>query len=235
MKNVLNGSELGTPPPGLQTSKKLTVDLAMLSRDLYRTWGKRALDFVIGFILMVIFAPIIGLACLAIRLTSPGSAMFAQKRCGLYGEPFVMYKLRSMYIDHESRVDMTKINEEKTQGLVHKADDDSRVTPVGWFLRKTSIDELPQVWNVVRGEMSLVGPRPLVPYMLEPFPEILKLRSQVRPGITGLWQVSDRENNTSVHGMLKYDSQYVERHSLMMDLLILLKTPNAVLNMRGAQ
>jgi lipopolysaccharide/colanic/teichoic acid biosynthesis glycosyltransferase len=207
----------------------------MLGHEFYQRKGKRALDIVVGSILLVILSPVIGLAWLAIRLTSPGSPVFAQKRVGLHGEPFVMYKLRSMYIDHESRVDMTKINEEKMRGLVHKADNDPRVTPVGWLIRKASIDEMPQIWNVVCGDMSLVGPRPLVPYMLEPFPEIMKMRSQVRPGITGLWQVSSREDNTSVHGMLKYDIQYVEHHSLMMDLLVLLKTPYAVLNMRGAQ
>jgi exopolysaccharide production protein ExoY len=205
------------------TPNGLSGNLPFVGLDLYRAAGKRVFDFLGGFILLLILGPIIGLAILAIRLTSPGGAVFAQKRVGLHGKHFVMYKLRSMYVDHERRVDMTKINEKKKRSLVHKADDDPRVTPVGRWIRKTSIDELPQIWNVVRGDMSLVGPRPLVPYMLEPFPEILTERSQVRPGITGLWQVFSRHDNTSVHGMLKYDMKYVESHSLW------------ILSMRGAQ
>jgi lipopolysaccharide/colanic/teichoic acid biosynthesis glycosyltransferase len=136
-----------------------------------------------------------------------------------------MYKFRSMYIDQESRVDMDAIEENNKKGILFKPEDDPRVTEVGNFIRCTSIDEFPQLFNVLMGSMSLVGPRPLVPHMLAPFPDIMRKRSQVKPGITGLWQVSARSRNDSVHEMDAYDLQYVSDYSFWMDVKILLKTP----------
>jgi len=206
-----------------------------INKRLYRAWGKRALDLVGGCALMVFLFPIFCISWIAVMLTSRGPTIFAQERIGLNGKPFVFYKFRSMYIDQESRVDMKKIKEGEANGFLYKTDDDPRITPVGRFIRKASIDELVQIWNVIRGDMSLVGPRPLVPHMLAPYPEIMKHRSKIRPGLTGLWQVSDRENNTSVLGMVKYDRHYVENYSMTMDLLILLKTPLVVILARGAK
>lgn len=205
-----------------------------INRRFYRAFLKRALDVVAGSILLALASPVIGLAWLVIRLSSRGPAVFKQQRVGRQGGMFVMYKLRTMYVDQEKRVDMREIERKQANGVLHKTDRDPRVTPVGQFLRKTSIDELPQLWNVIRGDMSLIGPRPLVPYMLAPYPEIKQRRSRVRPGVTGLWQVSARNDNRSALGMVEYDYHYVEHHSLTLDLAILLKTPFVVLGTRGA-
>jgi lipopolysaccharide/colanic/teichoic acid biosynthesis glycosyltransferase len=207
----------------------------LVNQRLYRAGSKRALDLVGGCVLLVLVFPVLCITWLAVRLTSRGPAIFAQERIGLHGKRFVFYKFRSMYVDQKSRIDMKKIKEGEAMGLLYKPDNDSRVTPVGRFIRKTSIDELPQLWNVMRGDMSLVGPRPLVSHMVEPYPEIMKHRSVVRPGLTGLWQVSAREDNTSVLGMVKYDADYVNNYSMLADLLILLKTPLVVIHMHGAK
>jgi len=221
-------------PPRSYAVRALAALWAAANRFAYRAWLKRALDFLAGSILLMLTAPLIGLACLAIRLTSRGPAIFAQERVGRGGKPFVMYKLRTMYVDQDKRVDMKEIEEKQANGELHKPDCDPRVTPVGLFLRKTSIDELPQIWNVVRGDMSLVGPRPLVPYMLAPYPDVEERRSRVRPGITGLWQVMARSDNRTALGMVKYDYHYVDNYSLTLDLVILFKTPFVVLGTRGA-
>lgn len=207
----------------------------LVNRDIYRAWVKRAIDIVAGGTLLVLFSPVIIAAWVAVRLTSKGPGFFRQGRVGKDRSTIYIYKLRSMYVDQDTRVDMTKVREFESQGKVYKSDNDPRVTGVGRFLRKTSIDELPQLWNVVRGDMSLVGPRPLVPHMLAAYPELAAERSRVRPGITGLWQVSARTDNTSVDGMVKYDLGYVERHSFMHDLWILVKTPFVVAFTTGAQ
>lgn len=203
--------------------------------SIYRTYGKRLFDLIFGSLLLIALSPILAIAWLAVRMTSPGPAIFSQHRVGFHGALFMMYKFRSMYIDQEHRVDIEAIKDGEKQGILHKVDNDPRITPVGRFLRKTSIDELLQIWNVVKGDMSLVGPRPLVPHMLAPYPEIRKKRSQVRPGITGYWQIYARTDNISVLGMVKYDLEYIEKCSLLTDVIILMKTPMAVLSMKGAQ
>jgi lipopolysaccharide/colanic/teichoic acid biosynthesis glycosyltransferase len=174
------------------------------------------------------------LVYLAIRLTVKEPGIFAQERIGYCGKRFTLYKLRTMYIDQNKRIDMEKIKEGESEGILFKMHNDPRVTPLGKILRKTSIDELPQLWNVVRGDMSLVGPRPLVPYMLAPYPHIEEKRCEVRPGISGKWQVSARNDNNSVLGMVNHDFDYVENYSLMMDIGILLKTFFVVVKGNGA-
>jgi lipopolysaccharide/colanic/teichoic acid biosynthesis glycosyltransferase len=193
--------------------------------EWYRAYGKRVVDVVAASALLLVFSPALIGAWLAVTLTSPGKAVFQQKRVGLGGHLFLMYKFRSMYIDQESRVDIAAIEENNKKGILFKPEDDPRVTEVGNFIRSTSIDEFPQLFNVLRGSMSLVGPRPLVPHMLAPFPDIMRKRSQVKPGITGLWQVSARSRNDSVHEMDAYDLQYVSDYSFWMDVKILLRTP----------
>ena len=207
---------------------------AAVNRRLYRAVLKRAFDVVGGILILLLAAPIIALAWLAIRLTSRGRAIFAQERIGRDGKLFVMYKLRTMHVDQENHVDMEVIAEKQANGVLHKQDRDPRVTLVGRLLRKTSMDELPQLWNVVRGDMSLIGPRPLVPYMLAPYPDIKERRSRVRPGITGLWQVYARNDNRTALGMVKYDYHYADHYCLTLDIFILLKTPFVVLGAKGA-
>lgn len=147
---------------------------------------------------------------------------------------FRVYKLRSMYVDQGQLIDLGKIRAGEAVGITFKSECDPRVTPVGRLLRKTSIDELPQLWNVIRGEMSLVGPRPLAPLLFTEYPELAVRRSEVRPGITGFWQVSARAQNTSIESMAEYDLDYVEGCSLIHDVGILLKTPFVVISMVGA-
>ena len=149
------------------------------------------------------------------------------------GRLFSIVKFRSMRTGNPAGIEEQQAAQ-ATQGLLVKMRRDPRVTTVGRWLRATSIDELPQLWNVVRGDMSLVGPRPLIPFMLEAHPEYRRMRARVRPGITGLWQVRDRSNNTSAAAMLPHDLEYLSRFGLRQDLSILLRTIPAVLSGRGA-
>jgi lipopolysaccharide/colanic/teichoic acid biosynthesis glycosyltransferase len=206
-----------------------------VNQVFYKGCGKRILDLCGACVLMILVFPAFCITWILVKLTSPGPAIFAQNRIGLHGKKFRFYKFRSMYIDQENRVDMDKIKQGEAMGLLYKPDNDPRITPVGRFIRKSSLDELPQLWNVIRGDMSLVGPRPLVPHMLKPFPEILKNRSQVRPGLTGLWQISARADSNSVLGMVKYDDEYVNNHSALTDLKILWKTLFVVIKTNGAK
>jgi lipopolysaccharide/colanic/teichoic acid biosynthesis glycosyltransferase len=143
-------------------------------------------------------------------------------------------KYRSMHVDHGQHLNTDKVAELAEKGILFKHEQDPRITPVGSFLRKTSIDELPQLFNVVKGDMSLVGPRPLVTYMLQPFPALRRIRCLVRPGITGLWQINDRSNNLSALQMQKYDIEYVMNVSIWFDLKMLLQTPGVVFKGVGA-
>jgi len=143
-----------------------------------------------------------------------------------------MYKFRTMRVQAASAVGHQ--TDTATKGLLVKGRNDPRVTPLGRFLRSTSLDELPQLFNVLKGDMSLVGPRPLIPFMLAGHPEFAKARALVRPGITGLWQVCERENNTNAAAMMPYDLEYIQRFSLWSDLAILLRTPFVVFSGKGA-
>jgi lipopolysaccharide/colanic/teichoic acid biosynthesis glycosyltransferase len=137
-------------------------------------------------------------------------------------------------VDQASLVDPSRNRELEARGILFKPKNDPRVTRVGAFLRKTSIDELPQLFNVLAGEMSLVGPRPLMLHMLDPYPELRAARGQMRPGITGLWQISARESNETALQMARYDLGYIRDFSLWVDFKILLRTPATVLFGKGA-
>ena len=195
---------------------------------------KRLIDIVGSLVLIIILSPVLLLTALAVRFTSPGPIFFSQKRWGLNESHFLCLKFRSMRIDQGKVVNLTEIREMEKKGILYKPKKDPRLNLIGAFIRKTSIDELPQLFNVVRGDMSLVGPRPLVMYMLDPYPEIRNIRCMMRPGITGLWQISDREDNTSAAGMLPHDLDYLLHFSLWIDLKIMLVTPAAVLGGDGA-
>ncbi len=153
-----------------------------------------------------------------------------QKRWGLNERPFTCYKLRSMYPTQQAVSDPQILG----PGVLHKPKHDARVTPVGTFLRRTSIDELPQLFIVLAGDMSLVGPRPLVLHMMESVPEIRSWRCAVKPGITGLWQLRNRQYNTSVLDMVQDDLEYIENFSVILDLKILIATIPAVVRGNGA-
>lgn len=183
--------------------------------------------------LLGLLAPLLVLAAMAVRLTSRGPVIFSQPRVGRGGSQFTIYKLRTMVVA-DGALGVEDVGAGAPAGALTKMRDDPRVTRVGRFLRRTSVDELPQLLNVLIGEMSLVGPRPLLPFMLDPFPDLRRRRSVMRPGITGLWQVSEREDNTSALAMADADLYYVERFSLGLDLRIMAATIPAAIRGGGA-
>jgi len=194
--------------------------------------SKRALDLVLAGILLIFTAPAMLAAALAVKLTSPGPILFRQLRAGLNGRPFVMYKFRSMFDGaHEHRWHVSSLNE--VGGPVFKLRHDPRLTRVGRFLRRTSIDELPQLFNVFRGEMSLVGPRPLPLEEVRTHTAAERRRLQVLPGLTCLWQISGR-CEIPYGEWIQLDMLYIENRDMLLDLEILLRTIPAVLSCRGA-
>jgi lipopolysaccharide/colanic/teichoic acid biosynthesis glycosyltransferase len=199
-------------------------------REIQRYPGKRVFDVVMASLLLIVLSPVMLAAFLAVRATSPGGAVFRQVRVGALQRHFVLLKFRTMVQDcsheaHESfvRQMMAGVDPRPCDGL-YKLVDDPRVTPVGRLLRRTSIDELPQLINVLRGDMSLVGPRPVLPWEVELFPISVSSRFLVRPGLTGLWQISGRNRLTMLDG-LRLDVEYVKRCALSTDLLIMFSTP----------
>jgi len=193
---------------------------------------KRGLDLFGGLVGLVIATPVLLLAAIAIRLDSPGPILFRQVRAGRNGRRFTMYKFRSMVIDAEARKAELLANNEMG-GPVFKMKRDPRITRVGRFLRKTSVDELPQLFNVLKGDMSLVGPRPPLPSEVEAYEPWQRRRLSVKPGLTGLWQVSGR-NQIDFDEWMQMDLHYIDHWSLMLDLKIILKTIPAVLLQRGS-
>jgi exopolysaccharide biosynthesis polyprenyl glycosylphosphotransferase len=195
---------------------------------------KRLVDVFGASVGLVLLSPLLLLLVLLVKVTSRGPAFFVQERCGFRGRVFRFYKFRTMVIDAEQRkASLAHLNEMK--GPAFKIRRDPRVTPVGRFLRKCSLDELPQLWNVLRGDMSLVGPRPPLPEEVECYNSYQAQRLAVMPGITGLWQVSGRSSLPDFEVWLELDLKYARHWSLALDLRILLKTVVVVLLARGAQ
>jgi exopolysaccharide biosynthesis polyprenyl glycosylphosphotransferase len=195
--------------------------------------AKHAVDVLTALVLLAALSPFLLLVALLIRLGSRGPAIFRQDRAGMNGRVFTLYKFRTMREDADrERAGLESRNE--MNGPVFKMKDDPRVTGLGRVLRKMSVDELPQLWNVVKGDMSLVGPRPLPVYEVEKFEPWQRRRLTMRPGITGLWQVQGRNRVTSFADWMQMDLEYVDRWSLGLDLKILLRTIPAVLAGRGA-
>ena len=193
---------------------------------------KRAVDVLGSSVLLLLAAPLIGASALAIKLSSPGPVFFHQVRCSVNGRVFRMPKLRTMVVDAEQRqAELAAHNE--MDGPVFKMRRDPRVTPVGRFLRRFSLDELPQLWSVVRGDMSLVGPRPAIPSEVAAYRTAERRRLSMRPGITCLWQVSGR-NKIGFDDWVRLDLEYIDTWSLARDFLILLRTVPAVLRGDGA-
>ncbi len=203
-----------------------------VQRDGWRRTAKRCFDLVLAIATIVATSPLMLAAMIAIRIDSPGPILFRQVRVGRNGRPFQVLKLRTMVQDAEARRDeLLAVNE--ADGPLFKMRDDPRVTRVGRFLRKSSIDELPQLWNVVRGEMSMVGPRPALPHETEAWDPLLTQRLRVTPGITGMWQVNGR-SESSFEDYTRLDLYYVDNWSLLIDLAILAKTVPVVLLRQGA-
>jgi len=220
----------------------------------------RALDIVGSAVLLVLMAPLLGAIIVAIRLDSPGPAVFRQRRIGRHRKPFTVNKFRSMYDgsahdrhrefvlglikgespNHDTPDRDTPDREataQETPGQAprpyYKMIADPRITRVGRLLRRSSLDELPQLWNVLRGDMSLVGPRPSIPYEVDHYPPAWLDRFAVKPGITGLWQVNGRSSVT-LEEMVRLDVEYARRRTLWLNLWILIRTAPAVLSAKGA-
>jgi exopolysaccharide biosynthesis polyprenyl glycosylphosphotransferase len=206
---------------------------------------KRGVDIVGSIIGMLTFMPVMIITALAIKATSPGPVIFRQIRLGKQGTPFTFYKFRSMYVHTNDQIHREyvkefinganeKINQGNADKPLYKLKSDPRITKVGKFIRKTSIDELPQFFNVLKGDMSLVGPRPPLPYEAEKYQAWqLKRILEMKPGITGLWQVEGR-SKTGWDDTVRLDIRYIQNWSLLMDIQILLKTVKEVLRCRGA-
>jgi lipopolysaccharide/colanic/teichoic acid biosynthesis glycosyltransferase len=226
----------------MMTSQEIrTADPAATGGHMRRRAGKRLFDLIVASLCLLALAPLLLVVVLVVRLTSPGPALFRQARLGRHGRPFVLYKFRTMYSDcpdeiHREYVRKLLVEDRPPAGGrrgLYKLEGDPRVTRMGRMLRRTSIDELPQLFNVIRGDMSLVGPRPALAYEAEMFGPENARRFLVPPGLTGLWQVSGRNSLTMREG-LTLDLEYVDRQSFALDLKILLRTVPAVFTTSGA-
>ncbi|MDT8071015.1 MAG: sugar transferase [Terriglobia bacterium] len=202
--------------------------------------GKRTLDILGSVLALLLLSPLLCLIAIAVKLTSRGPVLFRQKRIGQYGLPFTFLKFRSMRDGNDSQIHKDFVRKliagspEISNRGVFKLTHDPRVTPLGSFLRKTSLDELPQLWNVFRGDMSLVGPRPPLPYEVDAYDVWHRKRFlMAKPGITGLWQVSGR-SRTTFDEMVRLDLRYARTSSFWLDAQILWRTPLAVIRGSGA-
>lgn len=212
-------------------------DLSLLSVDLPRFSGwnhalKRTFDLVFSSVALIVLSPVMAVVALLIKREDGGPIMFRQERIGARGKPFVIHKFRTMCIDAESRID-AMIAANGGSALLFKAENDPRITQIGKVLRKYSLDELPQFWTVLRGSMSIVGPRPQVSREVAEYTDETHRRLLIKPGITGLWQVNGR-SRLSVEDSIRYDLRYVENWSLTGDLTIIMRTIRVVLNSSGA-
>jgi exopolysaccharide biosynthesis polyprenyl glycosylphosphotransferase len=197
--------------------------------------SKRAIDFIGALFGLILLSPLLFVVAAAIKVTSPGPVIFSQMRCGRHGKPFRMFKFRSMYTDAEQRREGLEVFNQM-RGPVFKLDSDPRITRLGSCLRKFSVDELPQLFNVFTGQMSLVGPRPLPTYEVDNFSDpAQRRRLSVKPGITCLWQISGRNEVQDFQTWVKLDLEYIDNWSIWLDLWILFRTIPAVLRCHGAK
>ena len=183
---------------------------------------KRIIDIIGAGLGLILLSPIIAIVACAVKVTSKGPIFFSQKRVGKNGELFEMYQFRSMVVNAEELKENLE-DQNEMSGPMFKIKDDPRVTKVGKFIRKTSIDELPQLWNILKGDMSLVGPRPSSPKEVEQFDNWMFKRLSVRPGLTCYWQVSGR-NNIDFEDWMKLDVKYVEERNIWIDIKLIFKT-----------
>ena len=193
---------------------------------------KRVVDIVGSATLLLLFSPVFLIIAILIKLEDGGPVFYAQTRVGKWGREFTMYKFRSMIVNADKLKDQL-LDKNEAGGVIFKMKDDPRITRIGKWLRKLSLDELPQLWNVLKGDMSLVGPRPPVPREVALYTLEDRRRLDVKPGITCIWQVSGR-SEIDFEGQVRLDVQYIESQSLLTDIKILLKTIPAVLLGKGA-
>jgi lipopolysaccharide/colanic/teichoic acid biosynthesis glycosyltransferase len=235
--SAASASEPASEPALVLVTAPATAPRSPLAARSYEI-GKRVLDIALATVLLAVCSPLLLVVTLLVGATSRGPVLFRQTRVGRGGTPFRMLKFRTMVdgcddATHRDYVRRLLADQVEADEGLYKLVDDPRVTRVGAILRRLSIDELPQLLNVLRGDMTLVGPRPALPFEAELFPDWATPRYLVAPGVTGLWQVSGRNRLTMLQG-LRLDVEYVEQRSFVGDLLILLRTVPAVLD-RGAR
>jgi len=195
---------------------------------------KRLMD-IVGALIGLAFTAVASIFIVpAIKLTSPGPVLFKQDRVGMNGRIFKIYKFRTMYVDAEERKAELMAQNEIKGGLMFKIKSDPRVTPVGRILRKTSLDELPQFFNVLKGDMSLVGTRPPTVDEVKKYKTYHRRRISFKPGLTGMWQVSGRSNITDFEEVVRLDTKYIDEWSIWLDIIIILKTIWVVLRKKDA-
>ena len=228
--DLLRGGPIRPEPGDLEGLPTLTY--STVPTDELALAGKRAFDILVSSAALVLMAPVMAGLALAIRRESPGPALFRQRRVGLNGREFGLYKFRSMHQDAEAQLGALRASNEAT-GPVFKMRHDPRVTRIGRFIRRTSLDEVPQFWNVLRGEMSIVGPRPPIPAEVLQYRPWQRRRLSVRPGITCTWQIGGR-SDVSFDRWMELDLEYIDGWSLWGDLRIVSRTIPAVLSSRGA-
>ena len=212
--------------------KQLDKSNLLKKKKLY-WFGRRFQDIFFSGLAMIVLFPVMVLTALVVFIDDPhGSPIFCQIRCGRNNKPFKMYKFRSMYCDAEERLkELIKSNE--MDGPAFKMKDDPRITRVGKFIRKTSIDELPQLWNILKGDMSIVGPRPALPREVEQYNELQMQRMYVQPGLTCYWQIQPNRNEISFDDWMALDLKYIEERSFWVDWKIIFLTLKAVICKQG--
>jgi lipopolysaccharide/colanic/teichoic acid biosynthesis glycosyltransferase len=208
--------------PSIQELKRCRFDglEADAEKPFYEA-VKRVCDLVFSAATLVFFSPFWLLIVVLIRLDSKGKALFAHTRIGKNGKPFTLYKFRTMY------------QGVKNQELSPESPNDGRITKIGRFLRRTSLDEVPQLFNILKGDMSLVGPRPEMPFIVEHYTAMEKKRLLVKPGLTGIWQIMGRKD-LPLHHNIEFDFYYIRHRSLLLDLVIIIKTIGVVISGKGA-
>lgn len=207
-------------------------DKVLHSKKMY-WFGRRAQDIFFSGIALIVLSPLMLVTALLIFIDDPhGSPIFSQVRCGRDNKPFKMYKFRSMYCDAEERLSELLENNEM-DGPAFKIKDDPRITRIGKFIRKTSIDELPQLWNIFKGDMSIVGPRPALPREVELYNEYQMQRMYIQPGLTCYWQIQPNRNDISFDEWMALDMKYIQERSFTVDWKIIFLTVRAVFCRHG--
>lgn len=216
----------------MQSSEAYKKIESSLTRKWFQFAVKRVFDIVVSIVFFIILSPLLLILILWIKLDSEGEAVFKQTRVGTRGRPFTIYKFRTM-VKNADKLFTKKVDKDNLGDFVFQDKDDPRITKSGKFLRKTSLDELPQLINIIKGDMSLIGPRPEIPAIADLYSEYEKIRLMVKPGVSGLAQVNGR-GDLELSKTIAYDIKYVKEFSLWMDLKILLKTVKVVFLGEGA-
>lgn len=227
--SALRKQQVSTTVPELKT-----LDRNQLLRKNRRYWAvRRAQDIFFSSLAIIVLSPLMAVVAVAIWLDDPhGSPIFKQIRCGKDGKPFTMYKFRSMYVGAEKKLDVL-LSHNEMDGPAFKIKDDPRITKIGHHIRRSGIDELPQLFNILKGDMSIVGPRPALPREVEKYQEIWKQRMYITPGLTCYWQIAPHRNEISFDEWMALDLKYIEERSFITDWKIIFKTVNTVIFGQG--